>query len=192
MNWKGLFAGVVFLTTASMWVGCETTGDHKPYVCQADDIRPGDTLEISFLDIPEAMGEKEFQVRADGTLNMPLIGSVKASGKRYGAFEAELKNLYVPRFYKRLTVVIKPKDRSYSVGGEVKQPSRLPYVGETTVLRAITSAGDFTEFANRRKVEILRANGDREIIDCNKARKDPRKYDRSICPGDVIIVPRSF
>lgn len=73
----------------------------------------------------------------------------------------------------------------------MKSAARQIYVGSTTVLRAITSCGDFTEFANRRKVEIIRANGQREVMDCNKARKDPSKYDRPICPGDAIFVPRS-
>ena len=91
-----------------------------------------------------------------------------------------------------MTVVVKPGLRFYSVGGEVKQPGRQQYAGQITVLRAIVTCGDFTEFANRRKVEIIRASGQREVMDCNKARKDPMKFDRPICPGDAIFVPRSL
>jgi protein involved in polysaccharide export with SLBB domain len=86
---------------------------------------------------------------------------------------------------------VKPDQRFYSVGGEVYQKGRQLYIGKTTVLRAIASCGDFTEFANRRKVEITRADGRREIMDCKAALRDPR-LDRPICPGDHINVPRSL
>jgi protein involved in polysaccharide export with SLBB domain len=86
---------------------------------------------------------------------------------------------------------VKPGERFYTVGGEVVAKSRQLYVGQTTVLRAIVSCGDFTEFANKRKVEIIRADGTREVMDCVKARKNP-KFDRPVCPGDAIFVPRSL
>jgi polysaccharide export outer membrane protein len=92
--------------------------------------------------------------------------------------------------FKKVTVVVKAGDRFYTVDGEVKGPDRKLYIGDTTVIRAIASAGGFTDFANRRKVKIIRASGQTEIIDCKKA-EDP-KHDRRICPGDVIIVPRSL
>ncbi len=192
MNLKGLITGLVVLTTALFWAGCETTGPEKHVICTSDEIRPGDSLSISFLDIPEQVSDKEFQVRGDGTINMPLIGSVKVLGKKFGDLERELQGMYVPKYYTRLTVVIKPRERFYSVGGEVKAPGRQVYIGETTILRAIVTAGDFNEFANKRKVQIIRANGEQEIVDCKKARENPKKFDRPICPGDAIFVPRSL
>ena len=191
MIWKGLLAGFVLLGAASVWVGCQTAVPKTDVVCQSDQIRAGDKLTLSFLDIPDAMPEKEFEVRSDGALNLPLNISVHAVGKNFSQLEREIRTNYVPRFYQRMTVIIKPGNRFYSVAGEVKQPGQLLYLGQTTVVRAITSAGDFTDFASRRKVQITRANGQTEVIDCIKARKDPR-YDRSICPGDHINVPRSL
>lgn len=191
MSWKGFITGFTLAIAAFVWTGCQTPGAPQEVVCQADEIRSGDTLTVSFLDIPEPILDKEFQVRADGTVNLPLIGSVKATGKKLGEFEAEIQKSYVPRFYTRLTLVVKPGTRFYFVGGEVKQPGQQIYLGQTTVLRAITSAGDFTDFANRRRVEIIRANGQREIVNANKIRQDPR-LDRPICPGDAVYVQRSL
>jgi polysaccharide biosynthesis/export protein len=193
MNWKGFVTGLGVLGIAFGWIGCATPENTSPVICQSDVIRAGDTVTVSFLDIPQAEPEKEkeFQIRGDGTINMPQIGPVKAVGKKFGELEAELQKVYVPRFYNRLTLIIKPKERFYSVGGQVKQPGRQVYLGETTVIRAIISAGDFNEFANPKKVEIVRATGEREIVNCNKAREHP-KLDRPICPGDSIYVPRSF
>jgi protein involved in polysaccharide export with SLBB domain len=192
MNWKCFVAGMMVAAGAVLFSGCETP-NVAPVVCEADVIRVGDSLTVTFL-LPfesKDSGDKEVQVRGDGTINLPLIGSVKAADKKFGALEGELQALYVPKYYRQLTIGIRPKDRFYTVGGEVKQPGRQVYLGETTVLRAIASCGDFTEFANRRNVEILRANGARESVNANKARKK-QDLDQKICPGDAIYVPRSF
>ena len=136
--------------------------------------------------------DKEFVIRTDGTINMPYLGSVKAAGKTFGQFERELQTAYIEKnVFKQITVAVKPGFRFYSVGGEVKAPARQTYSGPTTVLRAIVSCGDFNEFANRRKVELIRTSGEREIVDCIRARKDSR-FDRDVCPGDAIHVPRSL
>ena len=194
MIWKGWIFALGLFVLATVWSGCET--DHPPsaFVCIDDEIRVGDTLSISLLDIPstETLQEKQFVVRSDGTVNLPSLNAVPAAGKKFGEFERDVQTNYIAnKIYQRVTVVVKPGDRFYSVAGEVKSPGRQIYSGQTTVLRAIATCGDFTEFASRKKVEITRANGQREIIDCNKARSDS-KYDRPICPGDYIFVPRSL
>jgi len=200
MNWKGLITALTLLAAAAGWTGCALlgSGDDKklePYICQSDVIRVGETVRISFYDAPgndPILGaDKDFPVRNDGTINVPHLQSVAAAGKTYGALERELQTNYVPKYFGRLTIVIKPGDRLYTVAGEVKSEGRQIYLGETTVLRAISSCGGFTEYANRRKVKILRATGETEIVNCRKAADNP-KYDRPICPGDHIVVPRSL
>jgi polysaccharide export outer membrane protein len=194
MIWKRWISVLGLLCIAAAWVGCETPGSKEPYVCTADEIRTGDKLSISLLDIPEVLQihDKDFVVRGDGTVNLPQIGAVQAAGKKFAAFEQEVAKLYVEKdFYKKITVIVKAGERFYTVDGEVKGPDRKLYIGDTTVVRAIASCGGFTDFANRRKVKIIRANGQTEIVDCRKAAENP-KYDRPICPGDLIIVPRSL
>ena len=168
------------------------TDDLPPqYSCVDDVIRLGDTLTINLLDIPEPKTDT-YLVGSDGTINLSLLGSIVATNKKFGVFEKEIQKEYLDRkFYRQVKVVVKPGDRFYTVGGEVNAKGRQMYVGQTTVLRAIVSCGDFTEFANRRSVEILRADGTREVMNCVKARKDQR-YDRPICPGDAVFVPRSL
>jgi len=58
----------------------------------------------------------------------------------------EIVAIYVPKYFQRMTVSIKTDDRFFSVLGEVRNPSRQQYVGQMTVLKAIASAGGFTEF----------------------------------------------
>ena len=183
--------GYVFALGLLLFVGC--VGPELPtYHCKSDDIRTGDTLIISLADILEPITDKEFVVRTDGTINVPLLQSFPAAGRTFNQLERDLQNSYITnKFYRHITVLVKPGARSFSVGGEVKQPGRLAYSGEITVLRAIVSAGDFTEFAKRRAVEVNRADGTKEIVDCIKARHNS-KLDRPVCPGDYINVPRSL
>lgn len=194
MTWKDIVSTLGFLLVVATWNGCETNAAKPPPInCSADDIRTGDTLTISLLDIPEPIVEKQFQVRGDGNVNLPYNLTIRARGKTFGDFEQEVRKSYVTNnIFRSVTVVVKPGDRFYTVDGEVKSPSRQIYSGETTVLRAIATCGGFTEFASRTKVKITRHNGDDEIVDCKKAVRDPKKYDRPICPGDYISVPRSL
>jgi polysaccharide export outer membrane protein len=84
---------------------------------------------------------------------------------------------------------VSPGDRVYYVTGEVKGPGRQLYAGQMTVTKAITTAGDFTDFANHKKVWLIRANGQRIKVNCNEALRDPTK-DPQVYPNDLIRVPR--
>jgi len=83
---------------------------------------------------------------------------------------------------------VEPGDLVYYVRGEVKSPGRQLYVGETTVTKAITSAGDFTDFASH-KASLIRANGQIVKVNVDKALEDPT-LDPQIYPGDQVVVPR--
>jgi polysaccharide export outer membrane protein len=188
--------GWVWCLLALAWAGCATDnprGLAKPATqpCRLDELRPGDLVTITFSDLPAtvSMPEQKVRVKEDGTLSLPMNLSVQAAPKSIGVVEKEIVALYVPKYFVKLTVTLRTEDRWYSVGGEVRQPGRQGYMGPTTVIRAIQSAGDFTDFAKKTAVRIHRADGRLEIIDCKKAIKNP-KFDVPICPGDAINVPR--
>jgi protein involved in polysaccharide export with SLBB domain len=74
------------------------------------------------------------------------------------------------------------------VGGEVRNPARQIYFGDgMTVLKAIDTASGFTDFANRDKIELRRANGQKFTIKWKKALQDP-KLDLPVFPNDQITV----
>ena len=148
-------------------------------------------MTVTFSGTPNPPPKHEETVREDGNINPPFLGhSVKAAGKTIGMLQEELQNLYVPAYYSRaLTVTVTIEERWVYVGGEVKSPNRYIYSGEPTTLKAIQTAGDFTDFAKRTKVQITRASGRKETVNCTKAIKNP-KLDLPIYPGDQIFVPR--
>ena len=148
----------------------------------------GDTVIVTLTGLPEDFPPHQEPIKEDGTITMPDIGKIQAAGKTAGELQNEIHDLYVPRFYTHLTVTVNIGDRVYYVSGEVKAPGRQLYLGETSVTKAITSAGDFTDFANKHKVWLIRA-GQRTKVNVTRvlAGKDP---DPPVYPGDQISVPR--
>jgi protein involved in polysaccharide export with SLBB domain len=191
----GLIASSLFLA-GLFFTGCSSapTLDNLPAAGQVQTnsevarFHVGETVSIIFSGTPETIEPHDELIKEDGNINLPLIGPVKALGKTAGELQNEIHNLYVPQYYVRLNIVVKPGDLIYYVRGEVKQPGREIYVGETTVTKAITSAGDFTDFASH-KVKLIRANGQVIKVNVDKALED-QTLDPQVYPGDQIMVPR--
>jgi polysaccharide export outer membrane protein len=74
----------------------------------------------------------------------------------------------------------------FYVSGEVKKPDVYKYEEGTTVLKAITMAGGFTDKAAERRIKIKRKEDGKE----NTLEKVG--LDELVRPDDVIVVPESF
>jgi polysaccharide export outer membrane protein len=154
----------------------------------------GDLLTINFTDIPPGVLPPEMRVRvgSDGMITLPFNVQVKALGKTPTELQAEIRGAYVPTWFVNLTPVVKADDRYYYVGGEVKVSGPKVHIGDVTVLRAIDTAGGFTDFAKKTAIELRRAaTGETIIINEKKARQDP-KLDLPVYVNDRITVPRRF
>jgi polysaccharide export outer membrane protein len=156
----------------------------------------GDSLTISFSDVPRESGLPQqliVKVGSDGTFTLPYNKIIHALGRTPTELEREIHSTYVPSLFVNCTAVVKPEERYFFVGGEVRVSSRQIFTSHSmTVLRAITTAGGFTDFANKSKIELRRANGGKtEYINYKKALKDP-KLDLPVYPNDQIIVPRGL
>jgi polysaccharide export outer membrane protein len=149
----------------------------------------GDTVTVAFSGLPVDLAPHTEPIKEDGTIELPNIDKVVAAGKTAGELQNEIHNLYVPSLYRHLTVTVSTGDRVYYVRGEVKGGGRQLYVGQTSVMRAIASAGDFSDFANHKNVLLVRANGKQMKVNCDRIMegKDP---DPPVYPGDQIVVKR--
>jgi polysaccharide export outer membrane protein len=153
-------------------------------------LHPGNRLTITFSGTPLPPPKHEEKIREDGTITPPQLDKpVQAAGLTVGELQDALHKAYVPAYYKSLTVTVAAEERFFYVAGEVKTPGRLLYLSRMTVLRAVQAAGDFTDFASRKNVEVIRANGKVERVNCIKAGKDPR-LDKPIYPDDTVRVRR--
>ncbi len=146
----------------------------------------GDNVIVTFAG-QEDLRPHEETIKEDGTITLEHIKDIKAEGKTTGELQRDIHNAYVPTFYKRLTVTVKTDRLLCYVLGQVRQPGRQEYLGATTVLKAIASAGDFTDFAKRHDVVVTRKDGTVLHVNCVKAAKEPA-LDIPIFPGDKIEV----
>lgn len=74
----------------------------------------------------------------------------------------------------------------FYITGEVKRPDAYKYDEGTTVIKAVTIAGGFTDKASTGRVKIIRKiNGKERVI-------EKVKMDEPVLPDDVIVVPESF
>ncbi len=80
--------------------------------------------------------------------------------------------------------------KSVYVNGEVKSPGPFPYSRDMTLLRAITRAGGFTDWANKGKVDILRENGGKtKVIHVDAGDVERGKIpDVPLLPNDQVVV----
>jgi protein involved in polysaccharide export with SLBB domain len=154
-------------------------------------LRVGDSLTITFIDTPTPIPPFQEKIKEDGTITLALNQPFTADGKTRGELEKEIRKFYVPDYYKYLTVTVTPdvNTRLYYVDGEVKTPSRQNYISRLTVLKAIATAGGFTDFANKKKVKLTRVDGRSQTVNCVKALDKP-SLDPEVYPGDKIHVPR--
>lgn len=206
--WSGWLAACGLVLATLVLAGCKTTGGGDDFTPAAGlqgtatgpgetrgldndpAFRVGDMLTVVFSELPTNPSTQNFddRIKDDGTITLMHSKEFKAAGKKRGELEKEIRAAYVPSLYQNLTVTIKPQLQFYFVGGEVRSPNRYEYVGKMTVIKAIQSAGDFTDYANKKKVQVIRANGRVETINCLKAIRDPR-LDLPVYPGDTIRVP---
>ncbi len=97
-----------------------------------------------------------YNVSDSGDVELPVLGKVNVSGKTLDeAKEALSKRAAV--YLKDATIVVKLISFKYSVFGEVLRPGVFyNYNNQLTVLEAISEAGNLTDYANRKKVLVIR------------------------------------
>ena len=159
-------------------------------------LRVGDPVELRISGVPadeQAQVNNTYTVDAAGTVNLPYINKVRADGLTPAQLAAAIEGSYRSSgIYTNptITIVMQPNARFVNVGGAVRTPSRVPFTEDMTLLTAINAAGGFNDFANQRKVRVMRGNQVKEY-DVRQSRSDPSK-DIKLQPGDRIEIPQSM
>jgi len=154
---------------------------------------PGDKLRVEVYKDPQL--SQSLQIRPDGKVTLPLIGDVEASGLT----SLELRDRVATQLKEYVSnpvvtvIVVETSPVLVYVMGEVTQAGSVPMKGPMTVLQALAMAGGFREFANTKKIRILRkAKGSNAVetikFDYNAAIKgeQPPLF---LSPGDMVVVP---
>jgi polysaccharide export outer membrane protein len=164
----------------------EVLADSSQYV-----IGPEDILYIHVW--KEEALSRTVPVRIDGKISLPLIDEIQAAGLT----PLQLKENLVKRFREFVDVpnvsVIVMEANSFKVfvSGEVKTPGVVRLRSETSILQIIAMVGGFTEWANQKKIVVIRKEGGEEkrhTVNYKRivAGKDPNFIMKS---GDTVIVP---
>jgi polysaccharide biosynthesis/export protein len=157
----------------------------------------GDVVSINIWDQKDL--NTEATIRPDGTITMPLVGDIKASGHTPTALREQIKQL-LANYIKlsagnEVTVAVKAwKSYRFTVQGEVGRPGVYTSDEWITVADVLALAGGPTRFADRGGITLLRtdAAGKRQHIplhfDLLASGKRP-DMNIFVLPGDVIYVP---
>lgn len=133
------------------------------------------------------------RVRPNGTLALPLLGSVPMAGLRPDELARTLTESF-RRYVNEPSVMVVIVDSQISVTavGEVRQPGVLSIDPPATVLQALARAGGMTEFAKESSIFVLRSgsNQTRRIRFTYDALRgaEPAASAFQMRDGDVLVV----
>ena len=163
---------------------------------------PGDKL--SFRVVEDRDEAKPLIVADTGELDVPYIGRINVSGKTCKEVAADLKVLLEKDYYYQATVVLGLDQISRVLGrvyvwGQVRNqgPIEIPANEVFTAGKAILRAGGFGDFANKKKVKVVRntkpgeASEKQDILVNMQEVLEEGRTDKDVIlqPDDFIIVP---
>jgi polysaccharide biosynthesis/export protein len=123
-------------------------------------------------------GPTPYLVETNGTIEMPIIGAVKAAGLTKSQLQAFLFEK-LSSYIKDPSVIIRFSEIKVNVLGEVKVPGTYNFQRDrVTLIDAISAAGDLTDFAKRNDITVIR--------EVNSTRK---YYTADISSGDFFESP---
>jgi polysaccharide export outer membrane protein len=101
-----------------------------------------DKVTVTVFEVPQLSGI--FTVGADGTIEYPQVGLVKAEGLTPRELETQIKQLLSNGFVNNPQVTVdleQTPTKRFSVTGQVANPGTFAYAGQITLLDAILKAG---------------------------------------------------
>jgi protein involved in polysaccharide export with SLBB domain len=156
---------------------------------------------LSFRIVEDEDQPVSLVVNDAGQVEIPYLGKLQAAMRTPKELAFDAKRALESGLYKTATVLISLDRRTTEspgviyLTGEVNRqgPLDIPPNERLTVSTAILRAGGFSEFANKRKVRVIRKAGKSEkiyVVDVkeilDKARGD---LDMQVTAGDKILVP---
>jgi len=135
------------------------------------------------------------KVRPDGRIALPLINEVQALGLTPEQLQKKLteeSKKYMEDA--NITVVVREiNSRKAFITGEVNKPGPYPLTSPTTVMQLISMAGGLREYADAKKIMIMRTENGKQIsLPFNyKDVAAGKKLEQNIQlqPGDTVVVP---
>jgi polysaccharide export outer membrane protein len=169
-----------------------------PTVSSTYTLSPYDVIDVSVYN------EEDLHTRArlgaDGTVLLPLIGTVSLSGKTVAEANELIRKKYSDGFVKEphiLLTVLEYRKSTFSILGQVGRPGiyEIPEGTHLSIVDAVLLAGGFTRIANQNGVLVKRIVRGKPTVFKVKAgamADSANVAPFEIRPGDVINVKESW
>ena len=175
--------------TAATTESHSTSAPDRDYVIGSDDILSVNVWQEHELSLV-------IPVRPDGKISLPLVGELYVAGLTAGQVQDTIaQHLKEYLEHPQVTVIVQEtKSQRFNVVGEVQKPGAFEFGHPVTILDAIALAGGLKDFAQSKKMYVIRtaANGSREKIPVNYndlLKGKPSAQDVVLRSHDTVVVP---
>jgi polysaccharide export outer membrane protein len=166
----------------------EIPADSDQYVIGAED--------LLFIHVwkEEALSGK-LSVRTDVKISMPLIDEIQAAGQTPLQLREKITERLKTYIENPVVSVIVMEVNSFKVyvSGQVRSPGVYRLRSETSIVQIISLAGGFTDWANPKKIVLIRKEDGKDVRMIINYKKIVQGEDLTsninLKPGDTIIVP---
>ncbi|MBU1173818.1 MAG: polysaccharide export protein [Alphaproteobacteria bacterium] len=179
-----LFRALVAVVLAGLVAACSGSGSLR----SAYDVATGGPYRLDTDDVLRVTvyGETDltntYRIDDRGYISFPLTGPIEVRGVTTQVVASRLTSALADGYLRNPNVAVEVSTyRPFFIQGEVATPGNYPFVYGMTARSAVSTAGGFTETANRDRVVIYRRQGTRMI-------KGGVDLDFPIYPGDTIVV----
>jgi polysaccharide export outer membrane protein len=177
-----------------------TTVTKGPVAVQQVELPPGyvigaeDVLTIVFWREKDLSVEAA-TVRPDGKITLPLLNDLHAAGLTPDQLREQIQaaaSKYVTD--PSVTVAVQTiRSRKVFITGQIAKPGQYPLTAPTTVMQLIAMAGGLMEYADNKKILIMRTEGGKQVARPFNYRdvlnRKNLNQNIELLPGDTIIVP---
>jgi polysaccharide biosynthesis/export protein len=179
MRWLQLCLLLVLLPLAA----CSLNGKTTTYSLEPRSVYAlggGDMIRVKVYGDETVTGT--YKVDDAGTISMPLVGQLSVAGKTTAETAAAIASALADGYVRNPDVAVEIETyRPFFIQGAIKGGGQFPYVSGMTVRAAISTAGGFSDTAQRQRATIYRkvgANMQKSVVD----------LDFPIYPGDTIVI----
>ena len=193
---------IVVLAFLVVLAGCAQKGELLPETKPTTEnnyvVRPGDNLQIFVWRNPEL--SSDVVVRPDGKISSPLITELYVTGLEVPVIAALIEE-QLAKFIRtpQVTVIVTgfngTPEQQIKVIGNATNPRIIPYRAGMTLLDVMIDVQGLSEFADGDNAKLIRrVNGQQKsylILLDSLIRDGDVSMNRSVLPGDTIIIPES-
>lgn len=149
-------------------------------------VRLGDTIKVDVFGVEE-LG-RTARVDSAGQITLDLIGKLDAAGLTLGALETRIRDLYGERYLQNPQVTL-TLEQTVTLDGEFRKAGSYAVAADSSLLRLVAEAGNFTEIGDPTQVFVYRTVGGVDYVarfDVADIRSG-RRADVPVYGGDIVV-----